>query len=325
MTVSEQLAVDPEIDLADRYRPGGGPVLITGVQAVARLLVEQHARDAVAGLRTGSFVSGYPGSPLGGLDRTLASARELAEQGVHLVPGLNEELAATAIWGSQVEVPDRPWSVDGAVGVWYGKAPGVDRAGDPLRHGNTCGAHPRGGVLVLAGDDPGCKSSTIPSASEHTLAGYGLPVLYPGDAADIVRLGLYGVAASRASGIWVGMKITADVADGVYTLSGAEPDVEITVPELEWEGRPWSYRQTPVLLPPVSLAAEAELHGPRWAMLRAFLAANPINTVEVDPPRAWLAVVAGARRSTTSGRRCATSASTTLGCIARASGCCASG
>ncbi len=295
MTVSEQLAVDPEIDLADRYRPGGGPVLITGVQAVARLLVEQHARDAAAGLRTGSFVSGYPGSPLGGLDRTLASARELAEQGVHLVPGLNEELAATAIWGSQVEVPDRPWSVDGAVGVWYGKAPGVDRAGDPLRHGNTCGAHPRGGVLVLAGDDPGCKSSTIPSASEHTLAGYGLPVLYPGNAADIVRLGLYGVAASRASGIWVGMKITADVADGVYTLSGAEPDVEITVPELEWEGRPWSYRQTPVLLPPVSLAAEAELHGPRWAMLRAFLAANPINTVEVDPPRAWLAVVAGGK------------------------------
>ncbi|MGH4021545.1 MAG: indolepyruvate ferredoxin oxidoreductase family protein [Pseudonocardiaceae bacterium] len=293
MTVTEHPRV--EVDLADRYRPGAGPVLLTGVQAIGRLLVEQHAADAAAGLRTGSFVSGYQGSPLGGLDRTLASAPELAEQGVRLVPGVNEELAATAIWGSQLEVPDRPWSVDGAVGVWYGKSPGVDRSGDPMRHGNVCGAHPRGGVLVLAGDDPGCKSSTIPSASERTLAGYGLPVLYPADAAEIVRLGRYGIAVSRASGCWIGMKITADVADGVYALDGSVGDVDITVPELEWEGRPWSYRQTPVLIPPVSLTAETELHGPRWAMLGAFLAANPVNTVVVDPSRAWLTVVASGK------------------------------
>ncbi len=296
MTVSEHPAV--EVDLADRYRPGAGPVLLTGVQAIGRLLVEQHAADAAAGLRTGSFVSGYQGSPLGGLDRTLASAPELAQQGVRLVPAVNEELAATAVWGSQLEVPDRSWSVDGAVGVWYGKSPGVDRAGDPMRHGNVCGAHPRGGVLVLAGDDPGCKSSTIPSASERTMAGYGMPVLYPADAADIVRLGRYGIAASRASGCWIGMKITADVADGVYTLDGSVGDVDIAVPELEWEGSPWSYRQTPVLIPPVSLTAEAELHGPRWAMLGRFLAANPINTVEVDPPQAWLTVVAGGKTFT---------------------------
>ncbi|MQA13342.1 MAG: indolepyruvate ferredoxin oxidoreductase family protein [Pseudonocardiaceae bacterium] len=294
MTISEQ-ARPIDVDLANRYRPGAGPVLLTGVQAIGRLLVEQHAADAAAGLRTGSFVSGYQGSPLGGLDRTLAGAPELAEQGVRLAPAVNEELAATAIWGSQVEVPDRASSVDGAVGVWYGKAPGVDRAGDPMRHGNICGAHRNGGVLVLAGDDPGCKSSTIPCTSERTLYGYGLPVLYPADAADIVRLGRYGIAASRASGCWVGMKITADVADGVYALDGDDGAVEITVPELEWEGRPWTYRQTPVLVPPASLAAEAQLYGPRWAMLRAFLAANPINTVEVDPPQAWLAVVAGGK------------------------------
>lgn len=291
MTVSEHPAV--EVDLADRYRPGAGPVPLTGVQAIGRLLVEQHAVDAAAGLRSGSFVSGYQGSPLGGLDRTLASAPELAERGVRLVPAVNEELAATAVWGSQLEVPDRPWSVDGVVGVWYGKAPGVDRAGDPMRHGNLCGAHPRGGVLALAGDDPGCKSSTIPSASERALAGYGLPVLYPADAADIVRLGRYGIAASRASGCWVGMKITADVADGVYASDGDDGAGQITVPQLEWEGRPWEYRQTPMLMPPASLTAEAELRGPRWAMLREFLAANPINTVEVDAPSAWLAVVAG--------------------------------
>jgi indolepyruvate ferredoxin oxidoreductase len=268
------------------------------VQAIARLLVEQHAADAAAGLRTASFVSGYQGSPLGGLDKTLAAAPGLKETaGLEFVPGLNEELAATAIWGSQVEVPGHPRTVDGAVGVWYGKAPGVDRAGDPFRHGNMCGAHPSGGVLVLAGDDPSCKSSTIPCISERTLAGFGLPVLYPSDAAEIVRLGRYGIAMSRASGMWVGMKITADVADGVYTLDGA-PEVPITVPELEWDGRPWEYRQIPMLVPPASLEAEAQMYGPRWAMLREFLAANPINTVEDAAPGARIGIVAGGKAFT---------------------------
>jgi indolepyruvate ferredoxin oxidoreductase len=287
-----------EFELSARYRAGAGPVLMTGVQAIARMLVEQHAADAVAGLRTASFVSGYQGSPLGGLDQTLAKASELRENaGLTLVPGVNEELAATAVWGSQVEVPGHGRTVDGAVGVWYGKAPGVDRAGDPMRHGNLCGAHRHGGVLVLAGDDPGCKSSTIPCISERTLAGYGLPVLYPGSAEEIVRLGRYGVAMSRASGMWVGMKITADVADGLYTLDGP-CGVDITVPEIEWDGRPWEYRQVPMLVPPASLEAEAQMYGPRWAMVRAFLAANPINAVEVEAPGARLGIVAGGKAFT---------------------------
>ncbi|MFC4943635.1 indolepyruvate ferredoxin oxidoreductase family protein [Pseudonocardia sp. GCM10023141] len=288
-----------EFDLAARYRAGAGPVLLTGVQAIARMLVEQHAADAAAGLRTASFVSGYQGSPLGGLDQTLAKASELRENaGLTLVPGVNEELAATAVWGSQLEVPGHERTVDGAVGVWYGKAPGVDRAGDPFRHGNMCGAHPSGGVLVLAGDDPSCKSSTIPCISERTLAGYGLPVLYPADATEIVRLGRYGVALSRASGMWVGMKITADVADGIDTVDGSCGDVAITVPEIEWDGQPWRYRQFPMLVPPGSLEAEAQMYGPRWAMVRAFLAANPINTVAVETPGAWLGIVAGGKAFT---------------------------
>ena len=286
-----------DFELAARYRAGAGPVLLTGVQAIARLLVEQHAADAAAGLRTATFVSGYQGSPLGGLDQTLARATELrAGAGLTLVPAINEELAATAVWGSQVEVPGHPRTVDGALGVWYGKAPGVDRAGDPIRHGNMCGAHPRGGVLVLAGDDPGCKSSTIPCTSERTLAGYGLPVLFPGSAAEVVRLGRHGVALSRASGMWVGMKITADVADGLFTLDAAE--IPIVVPELEWEGAPWRLVQHPMLVPPGSLAAEAQLYGPRWAMVHAFLDANPVNAVEVDPPGAWLGVVAAGKAFT---------------------------
>jgi len=288
---------DPvSFSLGQRYQAGAGPVLLTGVQAIGRLLVEQHAADAAAGLHTLSFVSGYQGSPLGGLDRTLAGAPELAETaGLKLVPAINEELAATAVWGSQMEVPGRARGVDGAVGVWYGKAPGVDRAGDPMRHGNICGADPRGGVLVLAGDDPACKSSTIPCISERALAGFGLPVFFPGNAQEIVRLGRYAIAASRASGIWVGMKIVADVADGVWTVDGTAGQADITVPELEWDGRPWEYTQTPMLIPPASVAAEEQLYGPRWAMLRAFLAANPVNAVEVDTPGAWLGIVAGGK------------------------------
>jgi indolepyruvate ferredoxin oxidoreductase len=297
MTLAEERA-PVDFELSARYRAGAGPVLLTGVQAIARMLVEQHAADARAGRTTASFVSGYQGSPLGGLDQTLARATELQENaGLTLVPAVNEELAATAVWGSQVEVPGHGRSVDGVIGVWYGKAPGVDRAGDPLRHGNMCGAHPAGGVLVLAGDDPSCKSSTIPCISERTLMGYGLPVLYPGTAEEIVRLGRYGVALSRASGMWVGMKITADVADGVYALE-TPADLPVTVPELEWEGTPWRYRQYPMLVPPGSLEAEAQMYGPRWAMVRAFLAANPINTVEVDAPEAWLGVVAGGKAFT---------------------------
>src|SRR5690349_5255946 len=297
MTLAEERP-PVEFELSARYRAGAGPVLLTGVQAIARMLVEQHAADARAGLSTASFVSGYQGSPLGGLDQTLARATELQENaGLTLVPAVNEELAATAVWGSQVEVPGHGRSVDGVVGVWYGKAPGVDRAGDPLRHGNMCGAHPSGGVLVLAGDDPSCKSSTIPCISERTLMGYGLPVLYPGTAEEIVRLGRYGVALSRASGMWVGMKITADVADGVFAFDGPG-ELPRTVPELEWDGEPWRLRQYPMLVPPGSLEAEAQMYGPRWAMVRAFLAANPINTVEVDAPGAWLGIVAGGKAFT---------------------------
>jgi indolepyruvate ferredoxin oxidoreductase len=285
-----------DFSLAQRYQPGTGPALLTGVQAIGRLLAEQHAADARAGLRTLSFVSGYQGSPLGGLDKTLAGAPELiVTAGLKLVPAINEELAATAIWGSQVPVPGRRRGVDGAVGVWYGKAPGVDRAGDPLRHGNICGADPSGGVLVLAGDDPACKSSTIPCMSERTLAGYGLPVLFPGSAEEIVRLGRYGVALSRASGMWVGMKIVADVADGVWTVGPDVGALELAVPELEWDGRPWRYEQIPMLIPPASLRAEEQLYGPRWAMVRRFLDANPVNTIEVQAPGAWLGIVAGGK------------------------------
>jgi len=274
---------------ADRYVPGARPVLLTGVQAIARLLVEQHVRDRRAGRDVPSLVSGYPGSPLGGLDKLLASTPGLqADFGVHLVPGMNEELGATAVWGSQ-QVPGTPRQ-DGVLGVWYGKGPGVDRAADALRHGNTYGASSTGGVLVLVGDDPGAKSSTVPCASERTLASFGMPVLTPRNGAELVAFGLYGVALSRLSGCFVGVKVLADVADGLWTVDEDFAALDVVVPEVVHEGRPWTYRQLAMRDPRQSTVAEAQLLGPRWAAVEAFGAANPLDEIAVRAPGAWLGI-----------------------------------
>jgi indolepyruvate ferredoxin oxidoreductase len=282
-----------EYDLADRFRPASAPVLLSGVHAVARLLVEQRERDRARGLHTASFVSGYPGSPLGGVDLALASLAELRERpDFALVPGMNEELAATAIWGSQLPLPERRSPFTGTVGVWYGKSPGVDRAGDAFRNGNVFGAHPKGGVLVLAGDDPGAKSSTVPSASEPVLAAYGLPVLAPRNSEEIVAFGLLGVELSRASGCWIALKLVTDVADGAWSVGRDFGALDIAVPELEWDGRPWTYRQQTVPGPPAAVVAERELAGPRWQMVSAFARANAFDAVEVDTADAWLGIVA---------------------------------
>jgi indolepyruvate ferredoxin oxidoreductase len=285
-------------DPADRFVPSAAPVLLGGVPAIARLFVEQLERDRAAGLHTAVFASGYPGSPLGGLDLALASARELRDRPEFaLVPGVNEELAATAVWGSQMVLRGRTPRFDGTVGTWYGKAPGVDRAGDAFRTGNLFGAHPRGGVLVLAGDDPGAKSSTIPSASEPTLASFGIPVLVPRSSEEVVRLGLLGVALSRASGCWTALKIVADVADGAWSVARDFGALEISVPELEWDGRPWTYRQQAEPGPPAAAVAEQELVGPRWEMVRAFARANRLDEVAIEAPDAWLGIVAAGKTS----------------------------
>lgn len=280
-------------DLNDRYAVSSGPIMLTGVQSIARLLVEQHARDAAAGHRVATFVSGYQGSPLAGFDRLLSGIPRLADDhDIRLAPGLNEELAATAVWGSQSELPMGSRTHDGVLGVWYGKGPGLDRAGDALRHANMYGAHPRGGALVLVGDDPAAKSSTLPCASESSLAAMGMPVLFPRNADEVITLGLYGVALSRASGCWVAMKIVADVADGLWTITGDYAGLPIDVPALSWEGNPWTYRQRILAAPPDSLLAEADLYGPRWAMVEAFGAANEVDRIEVDPAQARIGIVA---------------------------------
>ena len=282
-----------ESTLAQRYRASSGPVLLTGVQAIARLLVEQHIRDQRAHKDVATFVSGYQGSPLAGLDQLLASLPELRTgHHVKLVPGMNEELAATSVWGSQLELPSGTRSHDGVIGVWYGKGPGLDRASDALRHAAMYGANPNGGALALVGDDPAAKSSSVPAASERSLAALSMPIFFPRNAEEVVAFGLYAIALSRASGCWPAMKIVADVADGLWTLDRDFANFDITVPTIEWEGRPWTYRQRVLAAPPDSVLAEADLYGPRWAMVEAFNAANDIDAIEVDPADAWLGIVA---------------------------------
>ncbi|MBB2991678.1 indolepyruvate ferredoxin oxidoreductase [Mycolicibacterium iranicum] len=283
-------------DLGDRFRAGSPAVLLTGVQAIARALVEQQERDARAGRRIATFVSGYQGSPLGGVDRMLSGMPEvLADHDITFVPGLNEELAATSVWGSQADfaaLSQKEPRFDGVVGVWYGKGPGLDRATDALRHANMYGANPSGGMLLLVGDDPASKSSTVPAVSERSLAALGIPVLFPRNARDIVTMAMHGVALSRASGCVVALKIVADVADGAWTVDAQDVDIDIVVPEVLWEGRPFVYRQRPMAAPADSLLAEADLYGPRAEVVRAYSSANRLDVIDVDPPVATVGIAA---------------------------------
>lgn len=257
------------------------------------MMVEQHAHDARAGRRIATFVSGYQGSPLAGVDKMLLAMPDvLAEHDIVFTPGLNEELALTSVWGSQADLPTGTPTHEGVIGIWYGKGPGVDRATDALRHTNIYGVNPRGGVLLLVGDDPAAKSSSVPVSSERSLAAMGIPVLFPRNAEEVIALGMQGIALSRASGCVVALKLVADVAAGAWAVPSSVGDLPITVPEIEWEGRPFTYQQRPMLAPPDSVLAEADLYGPRWATVQAFGAANNLDVIEVSSADARIGIIA---------------------------------
>jgi len=212
-----------EVTLDDKFLLTEGRVFITGVQALLRVLMDQHRLDTAAGLNTAGFVSGYRGSPLGGLDQQAHRAEaHLKAAEVVFKEGLNEDLAATAVWGSQQANLFPGARYDGVFGMWYGKAPGVDRTGDAFRHANFAGVWPKGGVLAVAGDDHTCKSSTLPSQSEYAFQDFEMPVLSPGDVQEVLDYGLLGYALSRFSGLWVALIALADTMD-----SGATIDVSL--------------------------------------------------------------------------------------------------
>src|SRR3984885_21854 len=240
-----------EVTLDDVYAVGRGRVLMSGIQAIVRLVLDQRRLDHGRGLDTAAFVSGYEGSPLAGLDLELGRAhRRLDEEGVVFAPALNEELAATAVAGTQLLADVPGHDHEGVVGFWYGKNPGLDRAADAIRHGNYSGTAPLGGAVALIGDDPTAKSSTLPSSSVSMARGLHLPLLSPGSVADVVRLGLHAVALSRYSGLWAGLQIEADVADAAAGVGIGAAWPEIPLPDTTRVAPP------PLLVGPSPLGAE---------------------------------------------------------------------
>jgi indolepyruvate ferredoxin oxidoreductase len=219
------------VSLDDKYTLDKGRVFLTGTQALIRLLLLQRERDQRAGLNTAGFVSGYRGSPLGGLDQALGRAQQhLASHHVKFQPGVNEDLAATSIWGSQQLNMFPGAQYDGVFGMWYGKGPGVDRCGDVFKHANSAGTAKHGGVLVLAGDDHAAKSSTLANQSEHILKACCIPVLSPSNVQDYLDFGLHGYAMSRYSGLWIAFKCVTDVIESGASVI-VDPDrVQVKMP-----------------------------------------------------------------------------------------------
>ena len=220
-----------DVTLDDKFLLTEGRVFITGVQALLRVMIDQHRLDKAAGLNTAGFVSGYRGSPLGGLDQQAhRAAKFLKDAEVVFKEGLNEDLAATAVWGSQQANLFPGAKFDGVTGMWYGKAPGVDRTGDAFKHANFAGTWAKGGVLAVAGDDHTCKSSTLPSQSEYAFQDFEMPVLSPADVQEVLDFGLMGIAMSRFSGLWVGLIALADTMDSGVTIDVSMDRHQIVAP-----------------------------------------------------------------------------------------------
>ncbi|MFF1278830.1 indolepyruvate ferredoxin oxidoreductase family protein [Streptomyces marokkonensis] len=262
--------------LDDRYRLPDGVVHLSGIQALVRILLDRSARDRRDGLRTATFVSGYEGSPLAGYDIELARRQALLrEYDVVHKPGLNEELAATAVMGSQLAGQVGMSRYDGVMGIWYGKSPGLDRASDALRHANLVGTARLGGAVALVGDDPGAKSSSVPCVSEATLADLAIPTLYPADSQDVLDFGIHAQYLSRFSGLWAGMKITTAVADAMSTAVVAPNRIAV----VEEDAGPSPHRPSAMLLGPELMALERNLHDSRLPRALEYARLHGLNRV----------------------------------------------
>ncbi len=273
-------------ELLDRYRRESGRVFLTGTQALVRIPLMQRTMDRAAGLNTAGFVSGYRGSPLGALDQELWRAKPfLDENNIEFLPAVNEDLAATAMLGSQQVETDPHREVDGVFGLWYGKGPGVDRAGDALKHGNAYGSSPRGGVLVVAGDDHGCVSSSMPHQSDVAFLTFMMPHVNPANVAEYLEFGVWGIALSRFSGMWVGFKAISETVESAMSVQ-LPSYPQFVAPDFEMPPGGLHYRWPDLPGPQIEERLEA-----KKAATLAFAAANPIDRRIFEVPDARFGIV----------------------------------
>ena len=281
------------VSLDDKYTLESGRAFMSGIHALVRLPLLQRQRDALAGLNTAGFISGYRGSPLGGYDQALWKAGKLlAANNIVFQPGVNEELAATALWGSQqLDLEPERRRFDGVFGIWYGKGPGVDRCADVFKHANMAGTARHGGVVAIAGDDHVAKSSTAPHQSDHIFKAVGFPVFFPSNVQDILDLGLHAIAMSRYAGLWTSMKTIQEVVESSASVDVAADRVRIILPEdftipeggvhIRWPDDP--------------LSQEARLMDVKWYAALAYVRANRLNHTVIDSPHARLGIMASGK------------------------------
>jgi indolepyruvate ferredoxin oxidoreductase len=276
--------------LDSKYEQEDGAVYLTGIQALVRLPMDQMRRDRRAGLNTAAFISGYEGSPLGGYDLALARVKRLLdEHRIHFVPGVNEDLAATSVFGSQIHHSLGQSRYDGVLGIWYGKGPGVDRSGDIFRHANIAGTGKNCAALVLGGDDHVSKSSTIPHQSDLSFYNHAMPVFYPGNTQETLDYGLLAIALSRFSGAWVAMKMVTNVCDAGGTVAVDPERLAIHIPQ------GYEKKIDARLLIPITLMLEPEVLYRRLDAAREFARLNQVNRSFGAGDGAWLGIASAGK------------------------------
>jgi indolepyruvate ferredoxin oxidoreductase len=277
-----------KVSLDDKYSLDTGKAFMTGIEALVRLPILQHQRDLERGLNTACFISGYRGSPIGGLDQALWKAKRFTDaHNIHFLPGVNEDLAMTSVWGSQQVGLFPGAKYDGVFGLWYGKGPGLDRSMDVLKHANAFGTSPHGGVLAVVGDDHACKSSTLPHQSDHMFIGATVPVLNPTGVQEVLDLGIFGWELSRYSGCWVGLKAITENMDAAISAEIDPGRVRVVLPEdyeLPEDGVHTRWPDTP-------MAQEERLQRHKIYAARAFARANNLNRIELDSDNARLGII----------------------------------
>ncbi|MES2890089.1 MAG: indolepyruvate ferredoxin oxidoreductase family protein [Pseudomonadota bacterium] len=289
---SVRLALE-RVTLDDKYTLGHGRAFMSGVHALVRLPMLQRQRDAIAGLNTAGFISGYRGSPLGTYDQALWTAKKhLAAQNIVFQPGVNEELGATAVWGTQqLDLFPQSRKFDGVFGIWYGKGPGADRCADVFKHANMAGTAKHGGVIAIAGDDHIAKSSTAAHQSDHIFKACGLPVFFPSSVQDILDMGLHAFAMSRFAGVWAGMKTIQEIVESASSV-WVDPDrVNIVIPE----DFPMPEGGLHIRWPDAPLAQEARLMDHKWYAALAYVRANKLNHNVIEGPNDRFGLIASGK------------------------------